>query len=421
MANISVYLQKILDAIYGEEVRGSIHDALSAMNQESSSAMEYAHTAKDSASASAEQAKADAERAEESAGMAAAAQEQTAVSEENAKRYSQEAVDAAGRAQASEQTAVQAKDAAVQKAGEAEDFKNAAALSEAEAKGAEERAKAVCVEVETLGAQATADAKTAQDARTAAEAAQEKAAASEKNAKASEETALYAKAAAGTARDEAVTAKESAEEDALTAVSAKDDAEAAKTAAEAARETAVQSAQSAQQYSGKPPKPQNGTWWIWDAGTQAHVDTHISCELVGPTGNGIQSIEQTGGDHSPGSTDVYTVSMTDGSSYQVQVYNGRNGTGTGDVLGISFDLIIPKESWQDGSAEVSDERLLALSTHKYLLSADQASREEFIGCNVQPKDITVSGTLAFTCDEEPTMDLTVAIIRLELSGNGAVQ
>ena len=32
MANISTYLQKILSAVYGEEVRGSIHDAIDAMN-----------------------------------------------------------------------------------------------------------------------------------------------------------------------------------------------------------------------------------------------------------------------------------------------------------------------------------------------------------------------------------------------------
>ena len=54
MADISSYLKKILEAIYGEEVRGSIHDALAAMNQESSNAMEFAATAKDSAAASAE-------------------------------------------------------------------------------------------------------------------------------------------------------------------------------------------------------------------------------------------------------------------------------------------------------------------------------------------------------------------------------
>ncbi len=60
MADISSYLKKILEAIYGEEVRGSIHDALAAMNKESSSAMEFAATAKDSAAASAEKAKSEA-------------------------------------------------------------------------------------------------------------------------------------------------------------------------------------------------------------------------------------------------------------------------------------------------------------------------------------------------------------------------
>lgn len=34
MANIDVYLEKIMAAIYGEEVRGSIHDAIAAMNEE---------------------------------------------------------------------------------------------------------------------------------------------------------------------------------------------------------------------------------------------------------------------------------------------------------------------------------------------------------------------------------------------------
>ena len=41
MADISSFLKKILEAIYGEEVRGSIHDALAAMNKESSSCLLY--------------------------------------------------------------------------------------------------------------------------------------------------------------------------------------------------------------------------------------------------------------------------------------------------------------------------------------------------------------------------------------------
>lgn len=171
----------------------------------------------------------------------------------------------------------------------------------------------------------------------------------------------------------------------------------------------------------KPPKPQNGTWWIWDAETGAYYDSQISCELQGPIGVGIQDIRLTKGDHSPGTTDIYTVHMTDGSTYTISVYNGLNGTGAGDVLGISFDLVIPAEGWSEGSVTIADERLLALGTHKYFLSADEACKEEFLDCNVQPKNITTSGFLTLTCDTEPAADLTVNLIRLELSGNGAIQ
>lgn len=40
---------------------------------------------------------------------------------------------------------------------------------------------------------------------------------------------------------------------------------------------------------------------------------------------------------------------------------------------------------------------------------------------MQPKNITTSGFLTLTCDTEPAADLTVNLIRLELSGNGAIQ
>ena len=49
MANIDVYLAQILAATYGEEVRGSIHDAISEINNESVAAKEYAESQKNSA------------------------------------------------------------------------------------------------------------------------------------------------------------------------------------------------------------------------------------------------------------------------------------------------------------------------------------------------------------------------------------
>lgn len=426
MANISTYLQKILEAVYGEEVRGSIHDALAAMNVESSDALRFAATAKDSAAASALDAKASAATAERKAGEVVASADAAKLSETNAKasednavKQAADAAAAAARAKASETNAANSEAVATQKAGEAADSQSAAALSEAEAKAAEERAKTVKSEVETLGAQATADKTAAEAAKIAAEAARDTAIVSQTEAKKSENAALVAQTAAEFAKGDAEAAKLAAQAAKTAAEAAKTDAEDARDKAKTSETSAAASALSAQQYSGKPPKPQDGTWWIWDASQQKYVDTGIGCELTGPTGNGIQAIALTSGDHTPGTTDIYTVTMTDGTTTTISVYNGRNGTGAGDVLGIAFDLVLPASGWVNGGLTVADSRLLALATHKYLIDADEASREEYLECNVQARNITTTGFITFKNDTDPTMDLTVNVIRLELSANGS--
>jgi len=426
LANISSYLQKIKAAIYGEEVRGSIHDALEAMNVESSSAMQFAATAKDSAQASAAEAKTSAVTATQKATAASVSAQGAKTSENNAKisetnasNKAKEATDAADRAKASETAAANSEAVATQKASEAADSQTAAALSEAEAKAAEERIKTIRSDVETLGAQATADKDAAEAAKLAAEAARDAAALSETNAKTSENAALVAETSAKFAKDDAEAAKRDALAAKIAAETAAEVAEDdANDAAQSAAEAAA-SALSAQQYSGKPPKPQAGTWWIWDADQQKYLDSGIACDLVGPTGNGIKDIKLTKGDHTPGTTDIYTVTMTDGTTTTISVYNGRNGTGTGDVLGIAFDLVLPASGWVNGELTVADSRLLALATHKYLVDADEASREEYLECNVQARNITTTGFITFKNNTDPTMDLTVNVIRLELSVNGS--
>ena len=426
MANIATFLQKILDAVYGEEVRGSIHDALVAMNVESSEAMRFAATAKDSAAASALEAKASAATAEQkatevvdSARAAKTSETNAKTSELNAIQQASNAANAAAAAKASETAAGNSEVVATQKAQEAADSQAAAAQSEAEAKAAEERVKTIRSDVETLGAQATADKEAAETAKTDAEAARDEALISQNGAKGSENAALVAKTAAELAKNDAEAAKLTAQAAKAAAETAKTDAETAKDKAKESEDSAAKSALTAQQYSGKPPKPQDGTWWIWDADQQKYLDSGIACDLVGPTGNGIQDIKLTKGGHTPGTTDIYTVTMTDGSTMTISVYNGRNGTGTGDVLGISFDLVLPVSGWANGEITVADSRLLALATHKYLVDADEASREEYLECNVQARNITTTGFITFKNDTDPTMDLTVNVIRLELSANGA--
>ena len=424
MADISSFLKKILEAVYGEEVRGSIYDALSAMNTESNNAMQYASTAKDSAQASASAAKTSADDAEkkatnakESSDAAQKAAEGVAAAEANAVKQATDAKTAAENAKASEEAAKESETLAQTAAETAEDAKAAAVLSESEAKAAEERARTIRSDVETLGAQAAADREAAEDAKVKAENARDAAANSQNGAKSSEDAAALSKTAAENAKETAVDARDDA-------VNAKTAAEEAKTAAQTAeanaktyKESAAKSAASAQQYSGKAPKPQDGTWWVWDAETQAYVDTGIRCELVGPTGNGVESITLTKGDHSPGSTDIYTITMTDGSSKTISVYNGRNGTGAGDVMGIHFDLTLSASGWADGSITVNDSRLVAEAKYKYLIDAYEASRTEYMECNVRPKDISTTGSITFVNDADPLTDITVNVVRLELSVN----
>lgn len=427
MANISTYLQKIMAAVYGEEVRGSIHDALAAMNTESSNAMQFAATAKDSAKVSADTAKGHADTATKKAGEALSSADRAKASETGAKASelnaiskATEATTAAAGAKASETAAANSEAIATQKANEAADSQSAAAQSEAEAKAAEERTKTIRSDVETLGAQATADKNAAEAAKDDAEAARDDALASQNAAKLSENAALVAKTAAEFAKDDAEAAKLAAQAAKTAAETAKADAEDAKDKAKVSETAAAASALSAQQYSGKPPKPQDGTWWIWDAAQQKYIDSGIGCDLVGPTGNGIKDIQLTKGDHTPGTTDIYTVTTTDGATYNISVYNGRNGTGAGDVLGIWFDLVLPASGWLNGEITIADSRLMALSTHKYFVSADEASREEYLECGVQPRDITTTGFITFKNDTDPSEDITVNVIRFELSANGTL-
>ena len=425
MANISTYLQKIMTAVYGEEVRGSIHDALAAMNTESSNAMEFAATAKDSAKASADTAKGHADTATKKAGEALSSADRAKASETSAKASelnaiskATEATTAAAEAKASETAAANSEAVTTQKANEAAASQTAAAQSEAEAKAVEERTKTIRSDVEALGSQATTDKNDAEAAKDDAEAARDNALVSQNAAKLSENAALVAKTAAEFAKDDAEAAKLAAQAAKTAAETAKADAEDARDKAKVSETEAAASALSAQQYSGKPPKPQDRTWWIWDAAQQKYIDSGIGCDLVGPTGNGIKDIQLTKGDHTPGTTDIYTVTTTDGATYNISVYNGRNGTGAGDVLGIWFDLVLPASGWLNGEITIADSRLMALSTHKYFVSADEASREEYLECGVQPRDITTTGFITFKNDTDPSEDITVNVIRFELSANG---
>lgn len=57
----------------------------------------------------------------------------------------------------------------------------------------------------------------------------------------------------------------------------------------------------------------------------------------GDPGSSIQSITRTAGTGASGTTDTYTVTLTDGSTTEFYVYNGKDGTGAGDMSASVYD------------------------------------------------------------------------------------
>ena len=165
----------------------------------------------------------------------------------------------------------------------------------------------------------------AQTAKTAAESAQE-AAESAKDAAAGSETA---------AGQKATQAAQSAED----AASAKSAAETAKTDAQAARDAiANMIVEAVTLETGKPATV-----------SKSLVDSVYKLVFglprgetgaqgpKGATGNGISGIALKSGNHAPGTSDVYTITLTDGTTFDFAVYNGANGQGAGDMLASIYD------------------------------------------------------------------------------------
>lgn len=258
----------------------------------------------DSAKASADAAAASAEKA---AGAAQGIDDKVAAADASAKAAASSAAAAAVSATGVDEK-VQAAQTAATNAAKSETAAKNAQTAAANAQKAAESAQ--------TGAQA---------AKTAAESAQE-AAESAKNAAASSSTAAGQKASQ---------AAQSAED----AASAKSAAETAKTDAQAARDAIVNMiVEAVTLETGKPATVSKSlvdnvyklVFGLPRGGTGAQGPQ-------GATGNGISGIALKSGTHAPGTSDVYTITLTDGTTFDFEVYNGANGQGAGDMLASVYD------------------------------------------------------------------------------------
>lgn len=285
-----------------KKLKGSqvVQYAKDSVSAEVQGAKEYADSAKASADAAAK----DATRAETAA---QGIDDKVAAADASAKAAASSAAAAAASA-----TGVDEKVQAAQTAADN------AAKSETAAKNAQTAA---------ANAQKAAEAAQtgAQSAKTAAESAQE-AAESAKDAAAGSETA---------AGQKATQAAQSAED----AASAKSAAETAKTDAQAARDAIVNMiVEAVTLETGKPATVSKSL--VDNVYKLVFGLPRGETGATGPkgaTGNGISGIALKSGNHAPGTSDVYTITLTDGTTFDFAVYNGANGAGAGDMLASIYD------------------------------------------------------------------------------------
>lgn len=299
-----------------KKLRGSqvVQYAKDSVSAEVQGVKEYADSAKASANAAAAS-------AEKAAGAAQGIDDKVAAADASAKAAASSAAAAAASATGVDEK-VQAAKTAATNAAKSETAAKAAQTAAANAQKAAESAQTG-----------------AQSAKTAAESAQE-AAESAKDAAAGSSTA---------AGQKATQAAQSAED----AASAKSAAETAKTDAQAARDAIVNMiVEAVTLETGKPATVSKSlvdnvyklVFGLPRGGTGAQGPQ-------GATGNGISGIALKSGTHAPGTSDVYTITLTDGTTFDFAVYNGANGQGAGDMLASVYD---PQGKHQDVFKYVDD-------------------------------------------------------------------
>lgn len=237
-----------------------------------------------------------------------------------------------------------------------------------------------------------------------------------------------AQEAAESAQTAAETAKGLAETAARDAASSAGAAEGSAGSAASSAQSAAQSAQSAMEYAGKPSKVEDGTWRVWNAASQAYTDTGVKAytnpmgaydpdtsysllDVVsyegasylalkdvqgvtpsndgtnwmlladkGDTGLAVGSVVKTGGTGAPGTTDTYTVYLTDNTPVgTITVYNGQDGAGD-----FKADGTVP----MTGDLQMGNHKLTGLA--EGTADTDGVNKEQMDAGLAERADLTLS-------------------------------
>ena len=134
---------------------------------------------------------------------------------------------------------------------------------------------------------------------------------------------------------------------------------------------------------------------------------------VGPTGASVDRIERTSGTGAPGTTDTYTVYLTNGQTGGTfQVYNGQNGTSTGDFMASG---IVP----MTGDLNMGGHKITNLGAPT---NANDAVRQADLKVVSDEVDGIISGTTGITLAPATTTKIGGVIVGdgIEVEADGTI-
>lgn len=166
----------------------------------------------------------------------------------------------------------------------------------------------------------------------------------------------------------------------------------------------------------------------------------------GPQGpQGEQGIQGEQGEAAPTITGItirqsdyhMIVTLSDGTSYDAGYCRGASGAGTGDMLAstydpqgkaqdifayadaksnksVAFTVTLSASGWSGNEQTASDARFLT-GDYAYSVAPDSGSFAAYGKAVIYADNVTTAGKMQFHCGEVPTVDLTVNILRIEVS------
>lgn len=108
------------------------------------------------------------------------------------------------------------------------------------------------------------------------------------------------------------------------------------------------------------------------------------------------------------------INQSNGDKYHlVSVEDGKYNWQRHPYISREVIVTLSSDGWSENSQTVSNDYFLS-DGYFYLAIPSKDSTSDYAAFGIEPEDVTSNGSMTFTCDEVPDIELTVNIVRLEV-------